>query len=239
MIFTHSFNKRNFLLKLFFGTLPIEMRPNQARSLAEVCDDENIGAAISKIRRLLLRESQARFAGKIGLTREQLANVETGRTSISARLGWEFCHRFNVHPDWIINGGGPQEEPEKFGTIPVNVTRIGERILAEHAEMKFRQFCKMLRLVEEINNSKFILDIDKTRGNVCGVKAKVPTWTELRQEIIRFTCQRGQKSALARKMKISRQVLGNWLSGEARGAPNAEQTLWLLTWIEQQQKRQQ
>lgn len=213
------------------------MRPDQARSLKEIFDDENIGAAICKIRRFSLRESQARFAGKLGLTREQLANIETGRTSISARLGWEFCRKFNVHPNWVVNGGRPGEEPDKFNIIPSNQARVLERILDEHQNMKFQQFWKMLRGVGQGEQSKFNLDINTPLDIVGDVKDKVPTWAELKREIIRLTSRRGQKSALAREMKISRQVLGNWLSDEAQGAPNAEQTLWLLHRVKQPKRQ--
>jgi len=46
------------------------------------------------------------------------------------------------------------------------------------------------------------------------------------------TKMRGQKAALARELKITRQAVDQWLSGNSK--PTAETTLKLLHWVEQQ-----
>jgi transcriptional regulator with XRE-family HTH domain len=223
--------------EIIFGILILKMRPDQARSLNEVFADENIGAAISKIRRLRLRESQSRFAGRLGLTRERLANIETGRSSISAKLGWDFCRQFNVHPNWVMNGGGAADEPQKLSSIPEIERLMLEDVLNEHHQVKFRQFWTLVNQFWWKNECKFNIDNLKSKRDDGGVQTKVPTWAELKRKILRYTSGHGQKAALANEMNISRQVLGNWLSAGSKGAPNAEQTLWLLHWVEQQERQ--
>jgi transcriptional regulator with XRE-family HTH domain len=44
---------------------------------------------------------------------------------------------------------------------------------------------------------------------------------------------RGQKIALARELKVSRQAVDQWLSGDAK--PSSEMTFKLLNWVEQQE----
>lgn len=80
---------------------------------------------------------------------------------------------------------------------------------------------------EEIDK-KYLFEI------VSSVKTEVPTWPELKKNLKRLTAQRGEKSALAKSLGISRQVLGNWLSDDSQGTPNADFTLALLKWVKQQ-----
>jgi transcriptional regulator with XRE-family HTH domain len=82
--------------------------------------------------------------------------------------------------------------------------------------------------------SKDILDIPKQPDKFPAVRLKVPkvpTWEQLKKEIARFTAKRGEKAALAAKLGVSRQVLGNWLSSDDQGTPNANLSLKLLDWF--------
>ena len=72
------------------------------------------------------------------------------------------------------------------------------------------------------------VDICGTPDSVVGVRDQVPTWAELKKDIIRFTAKRGAKAALARKIGVSRQALGNWLADEAESSPSADLTLELF-----------
>jgi transcriptional regulator with XRE-family HTH domain len=77
---------------------------------------------------------------------------------------------------------------------------------------------------------KSVLDKENLPAMLPGMRLEVPTWPELKKTIKRLTAERGEKKALADKIGVSRQVLGNWLSDASQGAPNADLTLELLKW---------
>jgi transcriptional regulator with XRE-family HTH domain len=81
------------------------------------------------------------------------------------------------------------------------------------------------------NKSKDLLDTPPESDKLEGMKTEVPTWPELKKKIIRLTGEHGAKAALAQKLGVSRQVLGNWLSDDSQGIPNAVFTLQLLDWV--------
>lgn len=51
--------------------------------------------------------SQSQFAMKINKTPSFIANVETGRSSISENTVQSICDVFVVNKDWLMNGTGP------------------------------------------------------------------------------------------------------------------------------------
>ncbi len=80
-------------------------------------------------------------------------------------------------------------------------------------------------------HDKDILDDKPASGIVEEMRLEVPTWKQLKKTVARLTVVRGSKAALAAELGVSRQVLGNWLSEDEQGAPNAEHTLRLLKWV--------
>ncbi len=85
--------------------------------------------------------------------------------------------------------------------------------------------------VRQGGTSKDTLDTGDGGSIVAGMSSKeVPTWAQLKKTIAGLTAAHGQKAALADELKVSRQVLGNWLSSDNQGAPNAELTLRLFKW---------
>lgn len=81
------------------------------------------------------------------------------------------------------------------------------------------------------------LDTSLMPAIVGAVKRPVPTWEELKRDVIRLTAKQGQKKALADELKVTRQVLGNWLSAHDQGKPDAVNTLKLLKWVEDHPER--
>lgn len=89
--------------------------------------------------------SQAAFAEHIGITRDQLASMEYGRTPIRYWLGDLVCQRFNVCQRWFVKGESPKRgyiglPPEIIQEIPkgelfstIYETRIG-RIVNKQIE---------------------------------------------------------------------------------------------------------
>jgi transcriptional regulator with XRE-family HTH domain len=63
----------------------------------QVC--ERLSAA-----RRFLNLSQDELAAAIGTTRDQLANIETGRTSLRFQIGWFACRHLNIDPWYLATG---------------------------------------------------------------------------------------------------------------------------------------
>ena len=50
--------------------------------------------------------SQDNLAAAVGITRDQLANIETGRTVLNFDIGWKICRHLNVDPLYLASGIG-------------------------------------------------------------------------------------------------------------------------------------
>lgn len=62
-------------------------------------------------------------------------------------------------------------------------------------------------------------------------------WNQLRRRLCAATKNRGARSALARKFRVSTAAVAQWLSGQS--APTAETTLRLLEWVATAEAQQQ
>ena len=83
----------------------------------------------------------------------------------------------------------------------------------------------------DLADTKDNLDNHSASATVAAMSSNVPTWLQLKKQIAKLTSERGAKAALADQLGVSRQVLGNWLSDDDQGAPNAALTLRLLKWV--------
>jgi transcriptional regulator with XRE-family HTH domain len=88
---------------------------------------------------------------------------------------------------------------------------------------------------ERFSKSKDMLDILRRVSDDEAVKAKPHSLPALISKLGELTSLRGQKAALARELKVSRQAVDQWLSGSSK--PTAETTLKLLNWVEQQERQ--
>lgn len=96
------------------------------------------------------------------------------------------------------------------------------RKLLPHKPDKFRAECG------EINQA--LLDNGKESAIISIMNSQFGSlWNELRSRLITATKDRGTKSELARNFKVSRQAVGEWLSGAS--SPSAETALGLLKWV--------
>jgi transcriptional regulator with XRE-family HTH domain len=62
-------------------------------------------ARLALVRRQL-HLSQDNLAAAVGITRDQLANIETGRTVLNFEIGWKICRHLNVDPLYLASGTG-------------------------------------------------------------------------------------------------------------------------------------
>ena len=60
---------------------------------------------IKEIRKML-DMTQAEFSSKIGLSRNFIAQIETGAKMPSDRTISDICREFNINKDWLLTGNG-------------------------------------------------------------------------------------------------------------------------------------
>lgn len=95
---------------------------------------------IKKIRKEL-DLTQQKFADKIGMKQNTIAQYEMGRTIPSDAIIFSICREFNVSEEWLRNGTG-----EMF--LPVNrnrdIARLTKQLLDEESTSFKNRFVSML-----------------------------------------------------------------------------------------------
>lgn len=87
--------------------------------------------------------SQDNLAAAVGITRDQLANIETGRTVLNFEIGWKICRHLNMDPLYLASGIGD--------LMPFhNVDLEGRNVLGSES---FRMVCAT-QLREELEFSR-------------------------------------------------------------------------------------
>lgn len=92
--------------------------PSRYTGFSELTEFE---AAIGKrvrAARKQVRLSQSKLAPVIGLTRDQLNNVEIGRVGLRFGPGWSVCAELDINPLWLAFGS--TEAPEKDGFLDLS-----------------------------------------------------------------------------------------------------------------------
>lgn len=266
-----------------------------------------------------IKWSQAKFAEQIGITRDQLANIESGSTPMRYEIAWRIRDAFGLSIDWLWGGDMPPDDLSEDRPLPLpNSPRVGENALLTdvfnwlysltpretkkdaqriapkavhlsqidiHRRAVARMFLdgrinialpsvpfdyvmdfanqsaafmqqyiskfpteppdlvnaraeallweKMAseiarRLVKQKGakmESKVSLDTIVAKEDNGPVQHKIRTLGELVRHLQTITAERGAKAALARKFKVSRQAVDQWLSGDS--SPSAEIALQL------------
>ncbi len=162
-----------------------------------------------------LLESQLRMSLSLWISEVPLGHV------------YEFTEKLNQFARKFIQSF-PADDPSVVGERGIKIT--WERLRNTNA----KKILVAAGLSKSSACGKDTLDINLSCGSVGGMSSKVlevPTWEQLKKAVARLTSERGQKTALANELGVSRQVLGNWLSSNDQGAPNAELTLEVFRWV--------
>jgi transcriptional regulator with XRE-family HTH domain len=200
--------------------------------MPDIFNDENIGQSIAAIRKNS-NQSQFAFAPSLGLNHNQLANIESGRTPISARRAWDFCKKYDCHPQEMLNGLPGFKAG--FPALADEENELVEHILNVCADRPFREFWAMIGwkiAKRESLDEKKELTYVTLRSNTDGVKSEVE---RLVSRLKHVTAKSGKKAELARFMNVAPPRVTEWLSGQEPGGENA---LRLLKWVELQERQQ-
>jgi transcriptional regulator with XRE-family HTH domain len=213
------------------------------RSKADSLWDRKIGATLAFIRARDALKSQYIFAKRLGITRARLSNIESGRTPLSAVLGWRFCREFDCHPSWICAAGN-SNLPNVFPQINDARMEKIENIILISRRAPFRnvwpQIAWLVGDLDEIaakhdlTKGKAMLDKPPALPDTANVK-EIRSLSELLNHVRRLTETRGQKVQLASALGVTRQAVDQFLSGKAK--PSAETTFALLNWVKKQSSK--
>jgi DNA-binding XRE family transcriptional regulator len=77
--------------------------------------------------------AQEALAERVGISRQQLANIETGRTALRFANGWELCRHLNVNAQWLASGRSPMS-PALKAELPVEFIEL-------HGHRRFAEVC--------------------------------------------------------------------------------------------------
>lgn len=121
-------------------------------------EERAIGARVRDMRRRI-RLNQARLGALIGLSRDQVNNIEIGRVALRFEPGWALCSEFDLNPLWLWSGEGDRLgflDMSGAGDIPWEVlfsdiaSRLGDDYAKDRAERLRRNADKTVRPAEAL-----------------------------------------------------------------------------------------
>ena len=108
------------------------------------------------------KESQEKFATRLGLSRNFINQVENKKKNVSDRTILDICREFNVNEEWLRTGEG-----EMF--LPVNRTtkieKLTKQLLSEESDSFKNRFVAVLADLTE-NEWEFL---EKKAMQLCGI----------------------------------------------------------------------
>lgn len=207
-----------------------------------------IGLHVGLIRRLN-KITQDDLAKKIGITRSQLANIESGRVAMRLGTGWKLSEVMDINPMWFVNpnSGGP------FPDLSNNNLRLAtEKYIEAHKNEEFGTAWVSIDYAFHPDSTgniglirrKIMHSSGAAKGKTPDVKLESdlttyanngnnlpmqPIMPKLIERLKKATAERGSKSKLATWLGVPPQSVTDWMAG--RKEPSGETTLRLLAWV--------
>jgi transcriptional regulator with XRE-family HTH domain len=181
---------------------------------------------------------QAELAKDIGLSRDQLSSIESGRVPLKLYVGWKLCYLLGTHPDWLWRGG---DEFELFPILPaVEIKRLEEIFLANKNTPFADGWGALGALLRDAEKANLKQDLTNPATSVkhLEVKAQLPS---LLERLNRATKETGKMSALANFLgqavghRVPLASVSRWLAGKRE--PGGQITLLMLHWVERQERQ--
>lgn len=103
--------------------------------------------------------SQEKFAEKIGLSRNFVAQVEIGTKNPSERTIKDICREFNVRYDWLANGNEPMYEETDTSTmaridyIMTGQDSFAKKMFTEFANLSEEEWKLLEKLIKNLSKS--------------------------------------------------------------------------------------
>ena len=107
--------------------------------------------------------TQEEFSSKIGLSRNFIAQIETGTKKPSDRTIFDICEKFNVKEDWLRNGNGEMfvelSKDEQISAMLGEIQRLGDenfkyRLVSALCKLSESDWTALENLVDMISDKK-------------------------------------------------------------------------------------
>jgi transcriptional regulator with XRE-family HTH domain len=130
--------------------------------------------------------------------------------------------------------------PAEAEAFALEVHDFAKRVLRSYqhsgrAVRKWQSHSEISGPQQHKEKSKLTVDIPPTPATLSEMSSEEGHWKGLVCRLKPLTAAPGAKAQLARELDTTRQAVNKWLSGT--GAPSAEVTLRLLSWVNQQEQK--
>ena len=107
--------------------------------------------------------TQEEFSSKIGLSRNFIAQIETGTKKPSERTIFDICEKFNVNQDWLRTGNGemfmPETKDEQISKMLADVMKsedgnFKKKLISALAQLDKDGWDKLEEFVDMISEKK-------------------------------------------------------------------------------------
>nr|DAU29992.1 MAG TPA: helix-turn-helix domain protein [Caudoviricetes sp.]DAW61146.1 MAG TPA: helix-turn-helix domain protein [Caudoviricetes sp.]DAY03738.1 MAG TPA: helix-turn-helix domain protein [Caudoviricetes sp.] len=107
--------------------------------------------------------TQEEFSSKIGLSRNFIAQIETGTKKPSERTIFDICEKFNVNQDWLRTGNGEMfvelSKDEQISAMLGEIQRLGDenfkyRLVSALCKLSESDWTALENLVDMISDKK-------------------------------------------------------------------------------------
>ncbi|MDD6235365.1 MAG: helix-turn-helix transcriptional regulator [Lachnospiraceae bacterium] len=104
-----------------------------------------------------------KFGEKLGVKRNTMSAIETGRNSITDQMAKSICREFNVNEEWLRSGNGPvfieQTRDEQIASFIGGIQSIGDdsfkkRLISLLSEMTEDEWNLLEKMVIRLSNEK-------------------------------------------------------------------------------------
>lgn len=232
--------KTFFLFRPLSRTLPAKRMPSEVRKVSQ----PHLSIA-QRLRAARQRQgvTQTVLAEAMGISRDQLASVESYRVPLRFWPSLRACDFLKLSLRWLATGAGDASR-----RCVINITRSEQSVVLEQSSlaegfaqvaMDYSEMEMLLcpipfeeTLTPETGQMSVKVDSSQSPGDAVTVPSnEISLWGRLRQRLLIavFNQGHGAQSAIAENIGVSRQAVSDWLSGKS--SPGAEMTLRLLNWV--------
>jgi transcriptional regulator with XRE-family HTH domain len=171
---------------------------------------------------------QRSFARSLGITKDQLSSIESGRVPLKLVVGWKLCQIMLLDPNWLANGGDDSALFPEFDLE--NQTKFTAAIEADK-RINFSKGWDSLGWILYSDGGKDLTDTQAS-GTLSAVKPQLP---DLVARLKSATEEPGKMTELAKAVGAPLASVSRWLSGKRE--PGGEATLQMLKWVEHQERQ--
>jgi transcriptional regulator with XRE-family HTH domain len=114
--------------------------------------DDKLIARVKEVR-TAHKLSQPKFAERLGVTRDVIANIETGRVEPKEPLLMLMCRIYDINYDWLMYGEGNRDADSDDSIVMTikekyDIDDLDEKVIREYLELTpeqrkvFKEYCK-------------------------------------------------------------------------------------------------